>query len=144
MTRKVVYFTRTGTCKWIAEKIADALSLELVQIRDNQNWDGFIGYWKAGFFSSTNRKVAIEIKGDLRDADEVILVAPLWAGSIAPAAKAFLETISREKVHLVISSNGSQVKDRANFKSVLDIPKSQDNEDKVIKQLIVDLSKSGK
>ena len=74
MKRKVVYFTRTGTCKRIAEMIARSLSLDLVQLRDNQRWDGFFGYWKAGFFASTNRDVKIEVLGDLSDAEEVSLL----------------------------------------------------------------------
>jgi hypothetical protein len=140
MKRKVVYFSRTGTCKRIAEMIARSLSLDLVQLRDNQNWDGFIGYWKAGFFSSTNRDVKIEILGDLSDAEEVILVTPIWAGSIVPATKAFLKTFPRTKVHLVVSSNGSLTGDRTAFLSVYDIPKNMHNEEVAITGLINNLS----
>lgn len=140
MKRKVVYFTRTGTCKRIAEMIAHSLSLDLVQLRDNQSWNGFIGYWKAGFFASTHRDVKIEVLGDLSDAEEVILVTPIWAGSIVPATKAFFKTFPRNKVHLVVSSNGSVTDDRTAFLSVLDIPKNKNNEEVVILDLIKNLS----
>lgn len=144
MKRKVLYFTRTGTCKRIASKVAEGLSLELVQLRDNQNWDGFFGYWKAGFFASTKREVLIEIQGDLSDINELILVTPIWAGSIAPATQAFLKIFPRNKVHIVVSSNGSVTDDRVNFLSVSDIPKNKKSEEVVIKGLIMNLSEKNR
>lgn len=140
MKRKVFYFTRTGTCKRIAEKIAGSLLLDLVQLLDNQNWKGFFGYWKAGFFASTKRSVEIEIQCDLSDIEEIILVTPIWAGSIAPVTQAFLKIFPRNKVHLVVSSNGSVTNDRAAFLSVSDIPKNKHNEEDVLSSLVKSLS----
>ncbi len=45
----VIYFTRTNNSKRVAEKIADRLSCEVVQITDNINWQGLFGYIKADF-----------------------------------------------------------------------------------------------
>ena len=113
MTYKVVFFTRTGTSKRVAAKISDRLSCEAVQISDNMNWKGILGFIKAGFYSSTNRNVNINIPEKLFDAvDDYIVVAPLWAGGIAPAIRALLSTIPKEKVHLVVTSDGSHLKDR--------------------------------
>lgn len=70
MNLKIVYFTRTGTSKRVAEKITKLLSCGIVQIEDNINWKGFFGYLKAGFYSSTNRNVAIEINGILKNTEE--------------------------------------------------------------------------
>ena len=136
VNRKVIYFSRTDTCKRIAERIADRLSLETAEIKDNHNWNGFIGYWTAGFFASTNREVEISINGNVSNTDEFILVTPVWAGSIAPAVKAFLKKYPRNQVILVVSSNGSRISDRADFISVFDIPKSEKNEETVLSDLI--------
>jgi len=136
MKRTVVYFTRTGTCRRIAKLIADRLSLETVEIRDNHNWNGFIGYWTAGFYSSTHREVEIHINGDVSNTGEFILVTPVWAGSIVPAVKAFLKKYPRKQVHLVVSYNGSRISDRADFISIFDIPKSEKNEDAVLSDLV--------
>ncbi len=97
MVYKVAYFTRTNTSKRVAEKIATALSCPCIQITDDKNWKGLFGYIKAGFYSSVHKSVAIEVHGTVEDADETIFVAPLWAGGLAPAAIAFLESIPREK-----------------------------------------------
>ena len=140
MTYKVVFFTRTGTCKRVAEKISDRLSCEVVQISDNMNWKGFLGFIKAGFYSSTNRNVKIDIPENLLDAvDDYIVVAPLWAGGIAPAIRALLRTIPKEKVHLVVTSDGSHLKDRLGYKSVYDIAKNSNDEDLVINSLVRNL-----
>ena len=63
----------------------------------------------------------INILGNIDAADEYIVVAPLWAGGLAPAARALLKTLPIEKVHLVVTSIGNHVKDRSGFKSVTDI-----------------------
>ena len=140
MKYKVVFFTRTGTSKRVAEKISDRLSCEAVQISDNMNWKGFLGFIKAGFYSSTNRNVKIDIPENLFDAvDDYIVVTPLWAGGIAPAIRALLRTIPKEKVHLVVTSDGSHLKDRSGYKSVYDISKSSNDEDMDINRIVNNL-----
>jgi len=136
MNYKVVYFTRTGNSKRIAEKIANKLSCETVQVTDNMNWKGPIGYIKAGYYSSKNKDVTISINSNLDGADEFVVVTPLWAGGIPPAIKVFLKTIEINKVHLVVNSLGSILGDRADFKSVSDVVKSKNNEDIIIDELI--------
>jgi hypothetical protein len=136
---QVVYFTRTNYSKSIAEKIAKKLSCEAIQITDNKNWKGFLGFMKAGFYSSINKPVEIEILGNIKAADETIVVAPLWAGGIAPAVRAFLKTIPLDKVHLVVTSNGSQLKNRSGYQSVSDIAKNNKDEDQVIDALVTRL-----
>ena len=104
------------------------------------NWKGFLGFIKAGFYSSTNRNVKIDIPENLLDAvDDFIVVAPLWAGGIAPAIRALLRTIPKEKVHLVVTSDGSYLKDRLGYKSVYDIAKNSNDEDSVINRLVNNL-----
>lgn len=139
MNYKVVYFTRTGTSKAVAEKIANKLSCESVQITDNINWKGILGFLKGGYYSTKNKNVDIKIPENIGDADELIVVTPLWAGGAAPAIRTFLKTISLDKIHLVVTSNGSSIKNRSGFKSVSDIIKSKNNEDVIINSLVTSL-----
>ncbi len=136
MNYKVVYFTRTGTSKRIADKIAAKLSCETIQITDNKNWKGIFGFIKAGYYSSTNKAVDIKINKKIEADDELIVVSPLWAGGIAPAIKVFLETTPLDKVQLVVTSNGSNIKNRSGYKSVIDIVKNENNEDAIISDLV--------
>ena len=132
----VVYFTRTNTCKRVAEKISDRLPCEVIQITDNMNWKGIFGFIKAGYYSSTNKKVDIKILGNLDAVNEYIVVATLWAGGLAPATRTLLKTLPIEKVHLVVTSIGNHVKNRLGYKSVTDITKNKRNEDQVIDSLV--------
>lgn len=136
MVYKVAYFTRTNTSKRVAEKIATALSCPCIQITDDKNWKGLFGYIKAGFYSSVHKSVAIEVHGTVEDSDEIIFVAPLWAGGLAPAAIAFINTVPRDKIHLVVTSLGSNFKDRTGFKSIHDITHQSGNEDAMVDDLV--------
>jgi len=135
MKYTIVYFTRTNTSKRVAEKLANKLSCPLVQITDQKNWSGLFGYIKAGFYSTVNKHVEIELLGDPGDPDEYIVITPLWAGGIAPAARTFLESVPRNKVHLVVVSLGSQVEERRGYLSVNDVIDQIKNEDQVIERL---------
>ena len=136
MNYKVVYFTRTGTGKRIADKIGNKLSCEAIKITDNMNWNGILGFLKGGYYASKNKEVEIKIHKNLDESDELIVVTPLWAGGAAPAIRTFLKTTTLDKVHLVVTSNGSIIKNRTGFKSVSDIVKRNNNEDIIIDNLV--------
>lgn len=136
---KIVYFTRTGNSKRVVEKLRSKLSCEVIQITDNMDWEGVLGYIKGGYYSSKNKDVDIKINGRLDDADELVLVAPLWAGGLAPAIKVLLKNLPLDKIHLVVTSNGSTLKNRSGFKSVSDIVKSKNDEDDIINKLVMTL-----
>ena len=142
MKYSVVFFTRTNTSKRVAEKIADILSCSVTPIKDNLNWKGFLGFIKAGYYSSLDKHVDIEIPGGLESSDEYIAVAPLWAGGLAPAMRTFLKTIPLEKVHLVVTSLGNHLKNRSGYRSVSDITKKTGNEDAIVEDLVNNLKKS--
>jgi len=135
----VIYFTRTNNSKRVAEKIASELSCEFVQITDHINWKGFLGFIKAGFYSTINKHVDIEFLGDLGEVEEYIIVGPFWAGGLAPAFKTMLSQFPRDKVHLVVTSIESHVEDRAGYLSVHDITSKTGNEDRVIEDLVKSL-----
>lgn len=141
VTYKVVYFTRTGNCRRVAKKLAKAVSAEAVEITDNMKWTGVLGFLRGGYYSARDKDVKIKVSGNVDDTDELIAVTPLWAGKVAPTMKAFLKNRSLDKVHLVVTSGGSALKDRAGYKSVSDITISKKNEDEVINGLIKNLNK---
>lgn len=136
MKYKVVYFTRTNNSRRVAEKIAEKLSCEIIEVTDGINWKGPWGYIKGGFYSSANRDVSIKLSKELGDYDELIVVSPLWAGKIPPATRILLNGLVNNKVHLVITSLGSGLKNRQGYKSVSDITRNDKNEEDVIRSLI--------
>ena len=69
-------------------------------------------------------------------------MGPLWAGGLAPALKTALSQFPRNKVHLVVTSLGSLVNDRAGYLSVHDITDNTGNDDLVIEDLVTNLLKA--
>lgn len=132
MNRKVVYFTRSGTSKRVAEKLASKLDCPLVEISDGKNWTGIIGYIKAGYYATRNKPVAITVSAKIEETDELVVVSPLWAGTIAPAVQTFVHMTNADRVHLVVTSLGSTIKNRSSFKSVSDVVARNHDEDRVI------------
>lgn len=139
MSYKIVYFTRTGDSKRIADKISNKLSCDVVEIKDNKNWNGIVGFIKGGFYASSNKDVEITTHGNINDSDEIILVTPLWAGKLAPATTKFIKNKSLSNIHIVVTSKGSNLKDRHPFKSINEIVESKSNEDMVIEKLVKQL-----
>ena len=132
MTYAVIYFSRTGTSRRIAEKIAKKLSIEPVEVTDNMDWDGTLGYMRAARYAMKNKEVAIQTRGKIGEVDEYIVVSPMWCGKITPAIRKLLGEVPKEKVHLIVSSGGMNLKERDGYLSVLDIMKSKHNEDQLI------------
>lgn len=134
MGYKIVYYTRTGNSKRIAEKISKVIEGEVIQITDQMNWTGFFGYMKAGYYSTKDKPVKIEVHGEIKKDDTIILVAPLWAGGIAPACRSFSKQYSFERINLVVSSLGSKYEDNR-FASLFNIINKNKDEDEVIKEV---------
>lgn len=95
-----------------------------------------MGYIRAGFYSTVDKKVKITFSEAIDQTKDIILVTPLWAGGIAPAARAFLALHGRNHTHLVVTSIGSVVKDRTGYLSVTDIVKRDENEDEKITYIL--------
>ncbi|WP_167816390.1 NAD(P)H-dependent oxidoreductase [Methanocorpusculum sp. GPch4] len=136
----VIYFTRSGTSRKIAEKIAKKLSVEPIEVTDNMDWDGALGYMRAAKHAMKNGAVAIQIHGQIGEADEYVVVSPMWCGKITPAIRKLLDEVPKEKVHLIVSSGGMNLKERDGYMSVLDIMKSKHNEDQLIEEFVGSLS----
>lgn len=132
MNNEVVYFTKMGTSKRIAQKIAQRLSYEAIQIKESLNWKRTVGFLVGGFYASKNIKSERSIHKNIDEADELIIVTPLWAGGVTPAIRALLKYTPTEKIHLVVTSNGGRIRKRTGFKSVCDIVKNKDNEDAMV------------
>ena len=132
MSYQVVYYTRSGFTKRIAEKLAKSLGCDPVQITDGRDWKGFLGFLKAGYYASRGKDVEIAVHGPIDPADELIVVSPLWAGTLTPAVRVFLKGRDARTIRFVVTSNGSRLENRAGFRSVTDIVRRLRDEDGVL------------
>lgn len=136
MNYKVVYFSRTGTSQKVAQKIAKKLDCEAIEITDDMNWKGPIGFVKGGMYATQNKPVNITVHGDLDNTNEIILVSPIWAAKLAPAITQFLKTRNLKTIHLVTTSGGTTLENGIEYKSAHAIVKREKNEEVIINGLI--------
>lgn len=97
MKTLVVYYSRTGATRKVAEKIAFLLGSDIGEIVDLKNRKGVFGFLSAGY-SAFTRKLT-EIKAPEKDPsayDLIVVGTPIWAGNITPAARTYLSRIAVE------------------------------------------------
>ena len=117
---QVYYFTRTGRSKKVAEELAERYETKAQEIADDVNWQGAMGYLKAGYEAFKNETRPARYNKPTAD-EELILVFPVWAGTFPPAVRSFLEREGRAKVICMPTSIGSKLKDRDGFVKVIDL-----------------------
>lgn len=147
MSNRVIYFSRSGKCKMVADKIAQELNCGTSEITDNVSWKGFFGFMRGGFYSLNQRltQVTVEDGFEAKDADNIIFIVPLWAGGTAPAGYSYLkkEISNIKNLFMLICSDGTEATKAyakleemvGPIKNKYGIVKSQHNETSVIKQI---------
>ena len=120
---QVYYFTRTHHSEEIAQELGKRLGASVHEIKDTHDYQGPIGYLKAG--RASLGKYTYQIQYDALESGDLYLVFPIWAGSFPPAVRTFINKEGRARIILVPTSLGSILKDREGFKKVIDMPGKQ-------------------
>jgi menaquinone-dependent protoporphyrinogen IX oxidase len=119
----VVYVTRTGHSRALAEAVAARLGAKAHEIVDLVPRKGSLRYFWAGGQASMGRASRIkDPEVDLADAESVVLVEPVWAGSVCPPLRTWLRAhaaeLSGKKIALLVSCLGSEAEPlRAKFEA---------------------------
>lgn len=86
----IVYFSRTGTTKKIAEALKTKLNADIEEINDPTDRKGVFGYLKSGKEATQKIMPEIgEIKSDLKSYDLVVVGTPVWAWNISSPMRSF-------------------------------------------------------
>ncbi|KYC45269.1 MAG: flavodoxin [Candidatus Methanofastidiosum methylothiophilum] len=92
MKTLVVYYSRSGTTKKIAEEISKKAKCDIEEIVDNKNRKGIIGWLISGRDAHTKKLTTIkEMKTDPSKYDIVAIGTPIWAGLMAPAVRTYID-----------------------------------------------------
>lgn len=87
----VVYYSRTGNTKKVAEDLATALGADIEQLIDKKDRSGAGGYLKAGRDASKNSLTEIgPVKTDASRYDLVVIGTPVWAWNMTPAVRTYI------------------------------------------------------
>ncbi len=91
MKTLVVYYSRTGTTKKVAEIIKGKLRCDIGEIISEANLSGIFGYIKCGFQSFSKKTPRIKkMMMDVNDYDTIIIGTPVWAGNMSSPIRTFL------------------------------------------------------
>ena len=106
----VVYFSRTGYTRRIAEDVARAIGADCEAIREPAPRTGFLGYWRSA--REAWREATIEIEASSRNPRDyalVVLGTPVWAGNVSSPLRAYIARHKRDfgRVALFCTQGGS-------------------------------------
>jgi len=89
----VVYYSRSGTTRKIAESLSQALDCDMDEIVEPNNRRGFFGYVRSLAEAVQKRRSTIlPGKSNPSSYDLVIIGTPVWAWSISSPVRAYLMT----------------------------------------------------
>ena len=80
----VVYYSRTGNTRRVADEIAGAIPCKIEEIVDDQSRRGVLAYLRSGYEAWFGRPVKLEeSRCDPRDFDLVVIGTPIWTARCA-------------------------------------------------------------
>jgi flavodoxin len=87
----VVYFSRSGYTRRIAEQIARNAAADCEAIRERRSRHGLLGYWRSAH--QALRATAVDIEPGVLDPRKyalVVLGTPVWAGNVSAPMRAYI------------------------------------------------------
>lgn len=107
----VVYYSRTGNTKRVAEDIARQLNADVEQLIDKKDRSGAGGYLVAGKDATQGTLAEIEpVTYDPAQYDLVVIGTPVWAWTMTPAVRTYItaHAAAFRKVALFTSAASSK------------------------------------
>lgn len=103
----LVYYSRTGRTKKIAETIQSALNCETERIQDVKKREGIIGWFFAG--REAARKATTKIKKaqyNPSDYDIVIIGSPTWNRHVSVPIRTYIQQHQKDFTHVALFTTG--------------------------------------
>ncbi len=107
MKSLVIYYTRTGNTKFIAEKIASKIVSDTEEIVDLKKRSGPIGFLLGGKDATQSKETKIcETKHSPKDYNLIIIGTPVWSSSPTPAIRTYINhnSLSGKKVAIFLTT----------------------------------------
>lgn len=91
MKSLVVYYSRTGNTRKIAEELADALGCDVEEIIDTKKRSGIFGWLRSGRDASNkNLTVLKDTINDPSQYDLLIIGTPIWGGHVSTPVRTYI------------------------------------------------------
>ena len=111
MKSLVVYYSRTGNARFVAETIAAEIGADIEEVIDLKKRSGALGFLGGGFAARFGKRTKIApSKKSPAGYDLVIVGTPVWAGRPSPAITTYLRNndLSGKKVAVFFSRGGKR------------------------------------
>ncbi|WEU40415.1 MAG: NAD(P)H-dependent oxidoreductase [Candidatus Odinarchaeum yellowstonii] len=99
----VIFYSRTGRTKTIAERVSELLNCELEEVVDLKKRTGILGFLRAGKDAFLKKKTII--KEPLKNPGEydlLIIGSPVWAGNLPPAIRTYIDKFTSQLPRLAL------------------------------------------
>ena len=102
MKTLVVYYSKTGNTKVVAEEIARSLGADIERIVETQaKRQGILGFLRSGRDGMLQRESTIATpKAHPSDYDRVLIGSPVWGWNLAPAVRSYLSSSNLASKHV--------------------------------------------
>lgn len=101
MQALVVYYSRGGNTRKVAEELSKELKCDIEEIQDTVNRSGPIGWLNSGRQASTKALTKLQpIKNDPAKYDLVIIGTPVWAAHVSTPVRTYI-TDNKDKLKKV-------------------------------------------
>ncbi len=109
MRSLVVFYSRTGNTKFMAEKVAAELSADTEEVVDLKNRRGWLGFIRAGYDATRSKVTKIQkTQKSSWDYDLIVVGTPVWNSRLTPAIRTYLKEndLSQKRVALFSTNEG--------------------------------------
>ena len=86
----VVFFSRSGTTKKLAEAVSIVMRCDIDEIHEQSPRTGILGFLRSGREAAREQIVAIESLKNPAEYDIVIAGTPVWAGNLSSPVRSYL------------------------------------------------------
>ncbi|MCL2079398.1 MAG: hypothetical protein FWH17_06080 [Oscillospiraceae bacterium] len=105
----ILYYSRSGSTKALAEKKAIEINCDIEQIFDVRRPSVFSAIFKA---IKRAKKKIMPIKASLEEYEKIIIMFPVWASHPPPAINSFFECLPPgKKIEIIAVSKGGGTKE---------------------------------
>ena len=107
MKALIVYYSRTGTTRKIAEAIKNSLDGDIDEIQDAESRSGIFGWLKAGRDAGSKSLTRIEnVDYNPSDYDVVVIGSPTWNGTVSTPIRTYITEYKDKLQDIALFSSG--------------------------------------
>ncbi len=120
MATLVIYYSKTGNTRAVAERIAEVTGGELEELTERGvKRSGILGWLLSGRDGLCQRASTIDPpKRDVQSYDTVFVGSPVWGGNLVPAVRSYLSSVDLQGKNLGLFCTMGSGGDRKTFDSM--------------------------